>query len=672
MAKVKPVPWIGPISCAMLGVTLGGCGQMPAVSQSATGSTTATPIKHVIVLIGENRSFDHVFGTYAPRPGQSVSNLLSRGIVTADGRPGPDADLARQFQLTTIPGTYFISVPASRKTLYSVLPPPNTSSVPAVGVTLAQIAKDQDDAQLPFDANSFAIEQLHTMVPVLQAKDLPLLTTGGTGLAVCNVSSDKTFPTFPPLGCKETDTRVNNYADLPNTVFLLAGPRLPYDSFTGEAEHGFFQMRQLLDCDVQAATRSDPAGCRNDLGVYIDVARNDGSGSNSMGFYNVQTGDAPVLKRLADEYTMSDNFHQPVMGESFVQHMVLGTGDVFFWESYTNQSGATLNEPPADVVANPDPRSASDPTVKSDKAWVACADLSQPGVTAIRDYLAALPWRPDRSASNCEPGRYYSVNNVYPAYRPNGVISDPGITKGLRIPPSSLRTIGDALNERSISWAYYGGGYRAAVRVANGGVTDSIELIAGRDYCDLCNPFQYAKSIMGDPAQRQAHIKDATDFLEELRQGTLPAVAFVKPGFTYTGLPTYSKLNLFEAFVKRIHDELQANSGLFEDTALFVTFDESGGYWDSGFIQPIDYFGDGPRMPFIVVSPYARGGRVVHTYLDHVSILKFIERNWSLRPLSARSRDNLPNPVPSASNPYVPANMPAIGDLFDLFQFRER
>ena len=57
------------------------------------------------------------------------------------------------------------------------------------------------------------------------------------------------------------------------------------------------------------------------------------------------------------------------------------------------------------------------------------------------------------------------------------------------------------------------------------------------------------------------------------------------------------------------------------------------------------------------------------TYYDHASVLKFIERNWHLQPLTTRSRDNLPNPVSVANNPYVPLNMPAIGDLFDMFDF---
>src|SRR5438270_911734 len=81
--------------------------------------------------------------------------------------------------------------------------------------------------------------------------------------------------------------------------------------------------------------------------------------------------------------------------------------------------------------------------------------------------------------------------------------------------------------------------------------------------------------------------------------------------------------------------------------------DEGGGYWGSGFFQPIDFFGDGPRIPFIAVSKYSRGGKIVHAYADHASVVKFIERNWHLKPLTARSRDNLPNPVMSLNNPYV-------------------
>jgi phospholipase C len=165
------------------------------------------------------------------------------------------------------------------------------------------------------------------------------------------------------------------------------------------------------------------------------------------------------------------------------------------------------------------------------------------------------------------------------------------------------------------------------------------------------------------------HIKDAIDFFDAIEEGNLPSVAYVKPDGLVDGHPATSKLSLFEAMVENIVDKLRAHPHLFRETALFVTFDEGGGYWDAGFIQPLDFFGDGPRIPLLVISPYARGGNVRHSYNDHVSVIKFIERNWGLGPLTTRSRDNLRNPVMSRSNPYVPVNMPAIGDLFDMFDF---
>ncbi len=71
----------------------------------------------------------------------------------------------------------------------------------------------------------------------------------------------------------------------------------------------------------------------------------------------------------------------------------------------------------------------------------------------------------------------------------------------------------------------------------------------------------------------------------------------------------------------------------------------------------------------LVVSPYTIPGYISHDYSDHVSMLKFIERNWNIGPVSTRSRDNFPNPEVSPANPYVPDNSPAISDLFDLFSF---
>jgi phospholipase C len=370
----------------------------------------------------------------------------------------------------------------------------------------------------------------------------------------------------------------------------------------------------------------------------------------------VNDGDAPLLKHLADEFASSDNFHQSVQGGTAANHVMLGTGDAVFFSDGNGNAAA----PAASLVANPNPRPGTNNRYTVDGNWANCSDDAQPGIAPITGYLASLPWRP---SPNCEAGHFYMINNINPGFLPNGTPR----TTGNFVPPSSVRTIGDALNDKNISWAYFGGAYSAAVNLANGS-TNPADAI-GAAYCQICNPFQYAKSIMGDPAQRAAHVKDTADLLADIDHDSLPAVSFAKPDGLLDGHPQSSKLGLFEAYLKNILDRLDANPKLKAKTAVFVVFDEGGGYWDSGFLQPLDFFGDGPRIPFIAISKYSRGGKVSHSYTDHVSILKFIERNWHLATLTARSRDNLPNPVHHGHNPYVPANMPAIGDLFDMFHF---
>src|SRR5580658_3956048 len=81
-------------------------------TDAANEFKTASPIKHVIVLIGENRGLDHTFGVYKPKgQGQTISNLLSKGIVNEDGTPGPNFSLSQQFSVAAQP-SYYIGAPA--------------------------------------------------------------------------------------------------------------------------------------------------------------------------------------------------------------------------------------------------------------------------------------------------------------------------------------------------------------------------------------------------------------------------------------------------------------------------------------------------------------------------------------------------------------------------------
>ena len=625
---------------------------------------TATPIKHVIVIIGENRTFDHVFATYKPKGGDTISNLLSKGIVNEDGTPGPTFSLASQ---SSASDTTTYQLNPSSNTPYSVLPP-----VLAGGYTTAPFksigAAKKVENGLPNDYYVY-------------------LTTGGTGLAHGAV-----------------DTRIPNASTLPSGPFQLTSATHPYDAYDNSPVHRFYQMWQQSDCNAANATSQNPSGCAADLFPWVEVTVGAGTnglaqpsgfndtstkeGSTSMGFYNMLQGDAPYLKYLADNFAISDNYHQAVMGGTGANHIMLGTGDAIWFSDGNGNAlqpphnqlvaGGSPNAGIVDEIENPNPESGTNNWYAEDGygggsygsasygggSYTNCADATQAGVTAITSYLSALS-RPINP--NCDSTHFYLLNNYNPGYYGNGSnayadIGNPNETV-FTIPPSSVRDIGDELNENNISWAYYGDQWSAYLANPDGNY-----VFANNTYCNICNFFQYSTSIMTN-ASSQANLQDTTALYAALKSGNLPAVSYVKPDGWLDGHPSSSKLDLFEGFVKKIVDGVQANPTLWQSTAIIVTFDEGGGYYDSGYIQPLDYFGDGTRIPALVVSPYTKAGHISHTYTDHVSVLKFIEANWGLAPLTARSRDNYPNPKTGKGNPYVPQNSPAIGDLMDLFSF---
>jgi phospholipase C len=654
------------LSFSLLASTVGFANNQPAVSNAAEAVATESPIKHVIILIGENRGTDHTFGVYKPHgKGQTISNLLSEGIVDENGAPGKNFSQAQQFSVK--PQTsYYIGAPKKAKVAYGdrgQMPEPNTNGAPSA----------QSDTTPPFAAAFLAEFAAVDPSPDFNSLTDTILTTGATGQPANTL-----------------DARIPNAGILPNGPFVLQGPNISDDDYTGDQTHRFYQAWQQSDCSVANATKANPTGCLNDLFPFVmsTYALNDSktpavqgnfSEGNEMGFYDAEQEEVSTLKTLADRFSLSDNFHQSFQGGTGANHFMLGTGDAGFWSD--GKGNAIV--PPANQIANPNPAAGTTNEYTADNDFSNCSDFEQPGVAPIVTYLEALPYRAE---PNCAEAHYYMLDNTNPGFYPNGFQAPSPGTQDM-IPASPVRTIGDALNEKSITWGYFGGSYNDAVALSNDAVTagtaatqNSSTALAeaavadpahalGVSYCQICNPFQYATSIMGNAAQRTAHIKDTVDLLADIQNNTLPSVSFGKPDGLLDGHPSSSKPDLFEAYVQQVLDALEANPTLKASTVVFVTWDEAGGYYDSGFIQPIDFFGDGPRIPLLVLSEYSTGGKVNHTYGDHVSILKFIERNWKLQPLTDRSRDNLPNPKMKGDQLYVPANMPALSDLFDMFDF---
>jgi phospholipase C len=617
-------------------------------SAAAQSAQTTSPIKHVIVIIGENRSFDHVYATYKPKPGETVSNLLSKGIIKEDGTRGPNYALSAQYSAVsaTNVGDGKFSISPGEKTLYTNVPPVVAAGPKTPFFSTIAEAKAAEPGQL---WPSYYVD----------------LTIGGTGLDAYAVA----------------DTRIPDVFHLPEGAFQLT-PGVPYNSYANSPVHRFYQMWQQMDCDAGLATAANPSGCQADLFPWVEVTIGCGSdgcstgstnppanwlgtgeGSTSMEFFNVSHGDAPYMKFLADNYTLSDNFHQSVMGGTMANHIEFGFADSIW---YSDGKG-NAKRPPQHEIENPNPQPGTNNWYDSDGygvsngsgggSYVNCSDISEPGVPAVVNYLESLPRPID---PNCEAGHYYILNNYNPGY--NGDGSSSLKLSPFTLPGSSVRHIGDALLEKNISWKYYGDGWN--IFLSDPTLSNPLDT-----YCNICNPFNYATDIMTNATLRTEHIQDSQNIYEDILASELPAVSIVKPGWPSDGHPASSKLEIFEGFVKNIVNAVQANPELWASTAIFITEDEGGGYYDSGYVQPVDFFGDGTRIPLLVVSPYTTGGHVTHGYTDHVSIIKFIERNWRLKPLTERSRDNLPNPKYSPANAYVPTNTPAIGDLFDAFNF---
>ena len=144
-----------------------------------------------------------------------------------------------------------------------------------------------------------------------------------------------------------------------------------------------------------------------------------------------------------------------------------------------------------------------------------------------------------------------------------------------------------------------------------------------------------------------------------------------KPGALVDGHPESSKLILFEGFVKKDRRRSHREPSLGEKHRYLGDLPtKAAATTTPAMCNSSDFFGDGTRIPMIVVSRFSQGGHISHSYADHVSTLKFIEANWGVSPITTRSRDNFPNPISTAADPYVPTNRPAIGDLMDMFNFQ--
>ena len=283
--------------------------------------------------------------------------------------------------------------------------------------------------------------------------------------------------------------------------------------------------------------------------------------------------------KLAQEYTMCDNCFHSSFGGSFLNHQWLVAAQSPIWNS--------LTPPPASMISNPD---STSPSYK------------------------------DGNLTPLINGNYYAINTSFSVNAPHPATANPATL----IPNLDNDTIGERLNDKGISWAWFSGGWNNALA----GTPDPL-------FQYHHQPFIYYRKYADGTALKAEHLKDETDFFTSLQNHTLPAVSFIKPLGPDNEHPGYASLQQGQQHVADIVEAVK-NSPYWKHTAIIVTYDENGGRWDHVAPPVKDSWGPGTRVPLIVISPLAKKHFVDHTSYETLSILRLIEERWKLKPLSDR------------------------------------
>ena len=419
---------------------------------------------------------------------------------------------------------------------------------------------------------------------------------------------------------------------LQNRPFALRTPdgaALPHGVITRDLVHRFYENQ-----------------------LQINGGRNDGfvawgnTGAMVMGHY--ADGAANLrLWQLARQYTLCDNFFMGAFGGSFLNHQYLAAAQPPFYP-HADRSPAKFQ---IAVVEGDDP-------------------------TGIRPKLAedspasAMQGRAKFAARDALTPDFWAVNTMGPAYAPafghdkrDPRFADPDSPSTL--PAQTHRSIGDALSEAGVDWAWYAGGWQLALDGHGDGDHHAFPEVP--NFQVHHQPFNYFRQFApGTPARRQ-HLRDAgvggsvdsNHFLAAAAAGTLPPVTFYKPQGDLNMHAGYSSVDAGDRHLAQAVEALQA-SPLWPNMLVVITVDENGGWWDHVAPPKGDRWGPGTRIPALVVSPFAKKGHVDHTVYDTGSILRFITRRFGLQKLAG---------LKLREEAMIAAGGPPPGDLTAALQF---
>ena len=399
----------------------------------------------------------------------------------------------------------------------------------------------------------------------------------------------------------------------------LALPLLPYDfsnyidqnSKTGDIVHRFYHEQLQIDNGALEAKLGA-------LDKFVTWSDNPGLVLSYLDATNFPEG------RLAQRFTLCDNFFHSAYGGSFLNHQWLIAANTPLWTAPIPTGW----------------QSTWDPVTKT----LNDNQLSFDGVYAINTIQPLLaPFSPGTPTT-----KRLLINNTDPSQ------------------PGYMPNIGNRLDDAGIAWKWYSGGWNAALQ-NNAQAANDPNIIFQFHHQPFAFYTKYAPFLAAPtsdytstPALNpkttgpNAHLQDETQFLADLQSNNLPAVSFIKPAGIDNEHPGYAMEVTGQQHVADLVKAVQ-NSKFWKDCTIIITYDENGGRWDH--VPPpvrADGWGVGVRVPGIIISPFARHGFVDHNEYETVSILKLIEKRFNLQPLAARDAN------------------PAVSDLTGAFVFTER
>jgi phospholipase C len=227
-------------------------------------------------------------------------------------------------------------------------------------------------------------------------------------------------------------------------------------------------------------------------------------------------------------------------------------------------------------------------------------------------------------AGPSEPNHLYTV-----AAQSGGLVNNPPPSLARQPGVYTFPTLAELLERSRVSWNYY-------------------DEKPNPHQHSLWNPMPGFRQFQENP-RLMAHLVSLSQFYTDVRDGHLPEVSWIVPTAPDSEHPPADSARGMWHVTGLVNAVMQ--SRYWNDTAIIVTWDDYGGFYDHVPPPQVDRYGFGPRVPALVISAYSRPGFICHTHFDFTSPLKLIERRFGLPPLTGRDR--------------------AANDMLDCFDFRQ-